>query len=65
MIWNWFILLITAFTLSGCLTPSSGPQSTMIYENATDGSGRLAYELVEVDTSMLDLFRADPERFES
>jgi hypothetical protein len=37
----------------------------MIYENATDGSGRLAYELVEVDTSMLDLFRADPERFES
>ncbi len=66
LFWGWRMmrvrvaLLVAAFTLTGCLTPSSGPQSTMIYENATDGSGRLAYELVEVDTSMLDLFRSRP-----
>ncbi|QGM44441.1 polysaccharide biosynthesis/export family protein [Methylocystis heyeri] len=54
---NWLVLAATALSLSGCLTPSSGPQATMIYEHATDGSGRLSYELIEIDTSILDLFR--------
>jgi polysaccharide biosynthesis/export protein len=57
---TWLFLIVAALTLSGCLTPSSGPQATMIYEHATNGSDRVAYELVEIDTSIIDLLRARP-----
>ncbi len=58
--------LLGAFSLAGCLTPSSGPQRAMIAEDAggqtiPDGAGgavvRPTYELVEFDQSLLPLLR--------
>jgi polysaccharide export outer membrane protein len=63
-----FVLLslISAFSLAGCLTPSSGPQRMMISDGAggeavPDGAGgtavRPTYELVEFDQSLLPFLR--------
>ncbi len=58
--------LVGALSLAGCLTPSSGPQRTVIAENAggqtiPNGAGgevvRPTYELVEFDQSLLPLLR--------
>ena len=45
---------LAALSLGGCLTPSSGPQQIMMYENAyEEGGAKPAYELVEFDNSSL------------
>jgi polysaccharide biosynthesis/export protein len=62
-----FLCLMSVLALSGCLTPSSGPQRQAISENASrqaapDGVGSVmvkpTYELVEYDESLLGLLSA-------
>lgn len=51
------LLCVGALALGGCLTPSSGPQATMIYAGAGGDGARPTYELIEFDPSFLNLLK--------
>lgn len=51
------LVCAAALALAGCLTPSSGPQYSMIYENAGGDGVRPNYELIEYDPALLELLK--------